>query len=1409
MKRSALTVLYILALFLPASPAAPAPEPPGAVLDGGSGPGGHWDGVLARPAPRKPEPVWSLRTGFRKGVLDQALDEEIFGAPDGAVLRSGLYAEWTGLLAEYRESFALADPDRLAGLSDTKPFLIIPSGGLSGSSSSSFLRAGLAEYVRSGGIILCFTQQSGSDYSVLPLPDGSKLEGAGWTEDSGPLFRSSLAQDSHPIIAGMRRTTPAVETDGYLASFPESARVVLARQDGLPTLLLYPYGSGWVVVTTLMTDRSFGQGLLDNEEKALVRDLVLWAKSGGRMAELAAGKPFAANLTIRGPEQGEAASVRILVMGTQQDKPLSDTTVPLSLKAEREASLPYTYNIPADAQPGIFHIEYALLDANKRPLTPHVESGEGWFAVMQQPAQPPRTARAQQPLAGFPVRFSAMPAVEHIGERVRIDLEVTRMSGPAGNYDLIARFAGQERHFKLTQEKTTLSAELPASQAGRQIAYAVYHESGRSLARGIAPVMLPQKTGVSIDRPWYLPGQKIKVSVKGLGLGAFSLTGLGSTFREHISKDRTFEVPVPQSLPAGPYPLSWEFETRKGARQEGDVNVLVQGARVLCSGSSVTQRSTGKDASITATFRISSDQAMPAVLSLRPFDPGGKVFPGQDKAVSLAAGEQDIAVSVPFTPDQAGIWSLHYSLAARLPEGPGFAPEPVQLAAGRILLDAGDAAVLGLRTDRPMYYEASGPVQITAVMHGTGPSKIELFLDGKRVRREKITSPGTATFSVPLTDLAPGPHTARAVVSGGDRESGRELRFLYGARLPDLAATIKTAEMTAPVLEVGVGIMNQGKLASGHASASLYDGDPARGGARIATAIVPPLAPGKQHVFLTKWPLARKAGKHTLVAVVDEEARIIESGKSNNTAAFPLTVPDVLLSLLPEKSAFRSDEQVRYKVKTINFTAGTIKSLTLNLTTADPAGKQIAEDAVRLADMAPGEERTIERTLDVPLQQEGIYLISAVAASEKPIESDSLGITVLPTLLLKGSLEGTPPVAAACRPFTVRYRARNAGNVQPTNGALKIEIRSSDLKQLVYAQQIPFSLETGTNTIDRIDMPRGEYTVTFRASAVNQQRGLTADFLLAEQTLRVEGPVGVKRSSASIPRILLWSGAEDSTTIERAVTEKLQKEAFAGESVYLKTVADGADFTNYALTGLYNIYVLLDIESAPDTAEVLRSGLAKGRGIILSGSSERIRALAEALDFRFDNPLPGNSGSITFPADSGINITGTVPVSGRLLPPRKRGARAVATFPDGRPAILLDLQDKGKVIVMPFPLVQSALNTGMTDLYSLLLRSSVLAAAPESEGPGGIASVQLLVSAISENREKARVVETLPAGAKVVWTSIPHAAKDGALFFELTADREPAKILYVFQPSAPGATKTSTEVFTECGGTFVSQGKVE
>lgn len=491
-----------------------------------------------------------------------------------------------------------------------------------------------------------------------------------------------------------------------------------------------------------------------------------------------------------------------------------------------------------------------------------------------------------------------------------------------------------------------------------------------------------------------------------------------------------------------------------------------------------------------------------------------------------------------------------------------------------------------------------------------------------------------------------------------------------------------------------------------------------------------------------------------------------------------------------------------------NLTTETFTPLTVKLLTTDPAGKTVATDTLSLPDFGPGSEKRFDRTLGVTAPQEGTYIISGQVITTKPVTSESLGIAILPTLLLAGSLEGTPAIAAPCRPLPVRYAVHNAGNVRPTNGSIKIEVRSSDTKQLVYAQQIPFSLEGRTHRIDKIDFPRGTYTVSLRATAVNQPRGLTADFLLAEQILTISGPVEIIRSTTLVPRILILAGGENTTAIEQAVTAKLLNESFEQEGAFVKTVATVEEFTSQALTGIFNTYVLFEINEILDSVETIRSGLARGHGVVVAGSGERSRAVAEALGFEFGPVLSGNVPGITFSGASGLGLSGTMPISGNVLPPRKRGAQAVAVFPDGRPAVLMDVVDKGRTIVIPFSLTQSALNAGTTSPFSLLLRSAILATVPVQDDGGIVASVQLQVSSPT-GPVKTRIIETLPRGAKVLWTSMAGSFKNGALTFELTAGPEPQRIVYLFQPANPAAVQTAAEVLSECDGAFVSQGKVE
>jgi hypothetical protein len=361
---------------------------------------------------------------------------------------------------------------------------------------------------------------------------------------------------------------------------------------------------------------------------------------------------------------------------------------------------------------------------------------------------------------------------------------------------------------------------------------------------------------------------------------------------------------------------------------------------------------------------------------------------------------------------------------------------------------------------------------------------------------------------------------------------------------------------------------------------------------------------------------------------------------------------------------------------------------------------------------------------------------------------------------------------------------------------------------VVFRRELPSLPASGTERIERVEFPSGDYLIALRASVTDGAEGPTREVLLAEQVLTVTGPVQIIRSSETFPRVLLWTGTEDASRIDRVLAEKIIREAFEHEDLYLNVVSSAEDFANQAATGLYNVYLLLNVGGMLDPVSVIRSGLASHTAVIIVGSDERSLAIAEAFGFRFGSPRSGSGLSVTFPEGSGARITGALAVSGKVLPPAKPGAKAIAVFSDDRqPAVLLDSVEGGTMMVIPFSLTRSALHTGTSSMYALLLRSAVQAVAPERGEEGDVGTMQLIVSSPA-GPVKARIVETLPVNATMIWTSETGAGRNSSETFDITAVPEPRTVLYLYRLRGSDR-QTLSEIFYECGGNLIRQGTVE
>jgi len=230
---------------------------------------------------------------------------EIEETPDIAVLENGYFEEMTGLINKQKEAVRTVPLDFSPQILETQPVLIIPSGGLYGLEKTEIIKASLDEYVKQGGILIVFSQQYGYEFSILPVPqeaDGSyrKIGGYGWAEDQSCFVNAAYIETWHQMLAGLRKGTPDIHIDGYLMHYPSNATVLLRRTaNGQPALLMYEYGEGRVIVTSMYSDVALKQNQASSEEIGLIRDIISWAKAPDQLPEVKPGQSAPVSVTVR------------------------------------------------------------------------------------------------------------------------------------------------------------------------------------------------------------------------------------------------------------------------------------------------------------------------------------------------------------------------------------------------------------------------------------------------------------------------------------------------------------------------------------------------------------------------------------------------------------------------------------------------------------------------------------------------------------------------------------------------------------------------------------------------------------------------------------------------------------------------------------------------------------------------------------------------------------------------------------------------------------------------------------------------------------------------------------------------------------------------------------------------------
>jgi hypothetical protein len=336
----------------------------------------------SNPGGGSPDDTFAVDSGF----ISQ--NNTIFNSdPNAITFQNGYFKELSSFFNVYRKSEVGTDEASTAlDMLSATPLLVIPTGGLHGMENSTFFKATLDEFVKNGGTLIVFDQQHGYEYSILPTPDGNPITAYGWDEDQNCFANALTINTWHQMFSGLSRSTPTVNVDGYFTSYPSSATVLMSRTaNGQPALIMYDYGLGKVIATTMYSDWAFAHGQASPEETALVRDMITWAKKPDQLPEIKPGEIASFMMTVTNSTDTDAASVKLLVYTPDRKYMLEELPANIAVPAGQSAEAGAYYWSKNDNPLGIYHVDYVLLDAQGNMIQPQAETDSGRFIISNPP----------------------------------------------------------------------------------------------------------------------------------------------------------------------------------------------------------------------------------------------------------------------------------------------------------------------------------------------------------------------------------------------------------------------------------------------------------------------------------------------------------------------------------------------------------------------------------------------------------------------------------------------------------------------------------------------------------------------------------------------------------------------------------------------------------------------------------------------------------------------------------------------------------------------------------------------------------------------------------------------------------------------------------------------------------------
>lgn len=345
------------------------------------------DPVLKKIGARKQEIIEEFRR------IDSKEKKEFREIPDVAIVPNELFGPLEKLLMKIGEPFTYVNLSLSIEKMRNHPVLIIKSGALYGLRNPNLLSKfsefseELREYINTGGTVIVFSQPHGSNYSILPEPQEPdkafrKVSGYGYKEDQSSFTDAASIDKWHQILSGQSRKTLTLHINGYFTNFPSFATVLLRKKaNGQPVMIMYSYGQGRVIVTSIHSCFADGRQQPSSEEAALIRDLISWAKKPAKLAEMKPGEKISLSISVSNRATCVAESIRVFVYNPDRSILLSEQVVKRSLRPGSSTQVLMQYSALLAAPLGICHVDYQLYDAKSTMIQPTAETDSGRFAV--------------------------------------------------------------------------------------------------------------------------------------------------------------------------------------------------------------------------------------------------------------------------------------------------------------------------------------------------------------------------------------------------------------------------------------------------------------------------------------------------------------------------------------------------------------------------------------------------------------------------------------------------------------------------------------------------------------------------------------------------------------------------------------------------------------------------------------------------------------------------------------------------------------------------------------------------------------------------------------------------------------------------------------------------------------------